>query len=456
MQNTKKWAKLSVAALALMAVSGEAYAGGFAIREQSAYYQGLSFAGNGTTGPSISSIFWNPATITGAGDGFTFESHNTVIIPDSEIKNSQFTTDPALSGPPLSVLDSNVNSGDIGSDAYVPASYSAYKVNEDIFLGLAINAPFGLGTKPEQNWAGQFYSRSSNVFSVNVNPLVGYKINEQLSVAVGLQVQYLDVTLKTGVPTALGFPSGSLEGDDTGFGATAGLSYKPFDGTELGLGYRSGISHKLEGTRNVPAVVAPLPEPASSTDITAKLITPDQVNFSFKQRVNESFRVLGTVEWTNWSRLKAPSVIADGTGDLEDTLAFNYDDGWFFALGGEYDYNEQLTLRAGLGYEISPIDDDIRSTRLPDSDRFWLSAGLSYQFNEDLAFDLGYSHIFVEDGDIDISGNHQDLITLPPAAGGGSLPFSGQSEAHVDIISASLRYRWGGSKHADEPIVTKY
>ncbi|MBA5777731.1 outer membrane protein transport protein [Stappia sp. F7233] len=447
MKETMKWAKLSVAALALVATSSEAFAGAFAIREQSAYYQGLSFAGYGTTGPSISSVFWNPATITGAGDGLTFESHNTVIIPDSEIKQSDYTANPALAG--LGVFDSNVNSGDIGNDAFVPSTYAAYKVNEDIFVGLAINAPFGLGTKPENNWAGQFYSRSSSAFSINVNPIAGYRINDQVSIAAGLQVQYLDVSLKRGVPTSLTLGTGILDGDDVGFGATAGITYKPFEGTEFGLGYRSAVSHKLEGDLTVPAVVFPAPTPGSVTPISAKLITPDQVNFSFKQRVNESFRVLGTVEWTNWSRLTEPKVVADANGATIQTLPFNYDDGWFFALGGEYDYNEQLTLRAGLAYEISPIDDDIRSTRLPDSDRIWVSGGLTYNFNHDLSFDLGYTHIFAEDGDIAIVQGHQDYNS-----GIGS--FTGQAESSVDIISASVRYRWGGPTHADEPITTKY
>ncbi|NRG17972.1 transporter [Rhizobiales bacterium] len=424
---TKTWAKLSVAAIALAAVNGEAFAGAFAIREQSSYYQGTSFAGYGTTGPSISSIFWNPATITGAGDGITFESHNTAIIPDSEIDG---TFAGVLTG----------SSGDIGNDAYVPATYTSYKVNEDIFLGLAVNAPFGLATKPNQNWNGQFYSRSSEIFSINVNPIAGYRISEKISVAVGLQVQYLDVTLKRANPlTPAPYASITLDGDDIGFGATAGISYKPFEGTEFGLGYRSGIAHDLDGDLNVLA----------NTAIEADLVTPDQVNFSFKQRINDSFRVLGTVEWTNWSRLGSPAIVSPSLGPVAD-LPLNYDDGWFFALGGEYDYNENLTLRAGLGYEISPIDDDIRSTRLPDADRLWLSGGLTYAVNDNLAFDFGYTHIFVEDADINIGPGHQDYNALIGT-------YVGESEAHVDIISASLRYRWGGpSEDRDHDTARKY
>ena len=43
------------------ATCGKALAGGFGI-EQSAYYQGMSFAGAAAGGESLSSISWNPAT----------------------------------------------------------------------------------------------------------------------------------------------------------------------------------------------------------------------------------------------------------------------------------------------------------------------------------------------------------------------------------------------------------
>ena len=47
----------------LVIATAQADAGGFAIREQSAYGQGTSFAGI-AAGGALSSMFWNPATIT--------------------------------------------------------------------------------------------------------------------------------------------------------------------------------------------------------------------------------------------------------------------------------------------------------------------------------------------------------------------------------------------------------
>ncbi len=50
----------------------------------------------------------------------------------------------------------------------LPATYSNYS-NDRLFIGLSGAAPFGLITKPDPVWAGQTYSRSSKIFSLNFN-----------------------------------------------------------------------------------------------------------------------------------------------------------------------------------------------------------------------------------------------------------------------------------------------
>jgi long-chain fatty acid transport protein len=115
----------AVSAAALAAAMGAAMAGGFAVREQSATAQGLSFAGAASGSGGLSSAFWNPATLT-MRPGWNSEYHFSGIIPTSKIKPTAGTS-PALRpfGP----------SGDIGQDAIVPAGYSAYQFNERVWGG---------------------------------------------------------------------------------------------------------------------------------------------------------------------------------------------------------------------------------------------------------------------------------------------------------------------------------
>ncbi|MEJ8474809.1 OmpP1/FadL family transporter [Roseibium algae] len=422
-----KSVNLTSTAIALGLMCGPAFAGGFALREQSAYYQGMSFAGNGTTGPSISSIFWNPATITGARDGFTFEAHNAFILPQAEIKGDHSVTVP---GP--STITTPFNTGDIGSDAWVGATYASYKVSDQVFLGFGLNAPYGLSTKPKDpNWPGAGYNRSSKVFSINANPIVGFKLNEMVSIAVGAQIQYIHVRLtNSAAAPVLSSGTTSLDGTSTAVGFTAGVTITPFEGTEIGLGFRSSVGHDVSGTVFLP-VAGSLP--VGSYSIKTKLITPEMVTLSAKQRITDNFRILGTFEWTNWSRLTEPKVLLEANDAQLTTLPFNYEDGYFLSVGGEYDFNEKITLRAGAAYEWSPVTTQTRSARLPDNDRIWVSAGSSYRFNDALSFDLGYTHIFGTDTDLKIVPGHQDYASTK-----GSL--TGEIDSSVDIFTASMRY----------------
>ncbi len=62
---------------------------------------------------------------------------------------------------------------------------------------------------------------------------------------------------------------------------------------------------------------------------------------------------------------------------------------------------EGLTLRIGGAYDQSPVPDAERRTpRLPDTDRYWLAIGASYEPNPRFKLDFGYTHIFMDDGHI--------------------------------------------------------
>jgi long-chain fatty acid transport protein len=131
-------------------------------------------------------------------------------------------------------------------------------------------------------------------------------------------------------------------------------------------------------------------------------------------------------------------------------LPFEYDDGWFFSAGAEFDVTERVALRAGVGYELSPLDDNNRTYRLPDNDRLWLSAGASVQATERVSFDLGYSFLKAADTDLEAS---ETFGGEGPDANG---PFSGEADSHVHIISAAVKVRFGGpAPSVMAPVVVK-
>ena len=72
----------------------------------------------------------------------------------------------------------------------------------------------------------------------------------------------------------------------------------------------------------------------------------------------------------------------------------DWQDTWLFSNGADYKIYSAFTVRGGIAYETSPIDD--QSTRMaviPDTDRVWLSLGASWYATKDLQFDVGATYL---------------------------------------------------------------
>lgn len=448
------------AASALLATGAQA--GGFALREQSTTHQGASFAGN-AAGNDLSAMFWNPAAAANK-QGFNTESHFSLIVPDAHINiTSASHANPVLNGAINSPAFGN-NSGDIGSLAMLGSSYMSYQFKNfdpNLFLGLAINSPYGLKTDLDRSfdsYKGAVVGRETKLLTMNINPTLAYQLSRNLSVGVGAQFQYA----KGRFSFATGLPSGQdtrFDGTGVAVGATAGLMWKPTATTTIGLGWRSQMSQDLDGAYiNTPGA-APganpaLPPGLRTVGATTTLELPNIITLSLRQELTPGMRMLGTVEWSQWSRFKELNLSATGNspasplsgvlvpsasgaatfgtvpGQTIGVLPANWSDGWFFALGAEYDVNRQLTVRAGGAYEISPVDNARkRLIGIPDNDRIWASLGASYKWSETMSFDIAYTHLFVKDGQL-----NRDSLS--------GFNVVGNVEASTDIISVAMKTRW--------------
>lgn len=400
-----------------ISATGTASAGGFEIREQSAFFSGTAYAGTAAGGSSLSSIFWNPATSSFAGNGITTDSNYTLVLPRAELHADSVT---GFGGAPVTG-DMDV---DIGRDAIIPASYMAWRYNDRIVFALSTNSAFGLTTKPDNiNWAGSGLATTSKLFSINATPSVSYQLTPNVSIGAGVQVQYVELKhLDTATYDA--------DADDIAFGAVAGINITPFRGTSIGVGYRSRISHDLKGS--IATKPGAIPFAFLNGDIAAELDTPDKVTFSFRQEVTNRARLLGSVEWTNWSILGEVPVMLPPTPPSPGQIVFNWEDGWSYSLGGEYDVTPRLTVRAGITYEESPIQQpSSRLIQLPDSNRIWFGLGASYAWSDTTTINVSYLHVELE----------EERFARESLIGNDGGTITGTSDVSADAISVGLTMR---------------
>ena len=424
-------------AFALVAAAPEVQASAFALAEQGASGLGNAFAGAAAVAEDASTVWWNPAGMSRlpAGKHLLFAGH--LIVPSTKFNNR-------ASIPAALQTTGTGNGGDAGDPAFVPNVYFAMNLNPTWNFGVGVNVPFGLATEYDNDWIGRFQGITSEVKTLNINPSASYKFSDRASLGFGISYQRAEIDLVSAVnysaaaggalgPNLEGRNTTSVDGDAWGF--NIGTLFDIGPATRVGIHYRSSLDYETDGTTsfsNVPAPLAASPL-VSNSNVKLDLETPASLSFSVAHKMSDRLELLADATWTEWSKIdRLPLIRTSGpaSGATLDTLTFNFDDVWRIAVGANYKWNGPWTLRAGVAFDQSPVPNaDVRSVRLPDNDRYWLSLGASYQASRSGRFDVGYTFIKVKDADI-----NNDQRT----AGRGLV--NGTYEGTVNILSVQYQH----------------
>jgi long-chain fatty acid transport protein len=448
--------RLSYFLFILLFLAGQqASAAGFGITEQSVSGLGNAFAGGSASAEDASTVFLNPAGMTRLqGTRFTAGLH--YIMPSTKFSNQGSTINPLLGGAPLT----GGNGGDAGVDALVPNLYYVRDINERWKFGLGIGAPFGLSSSYDDDWVGRYHALDSELKTININPALAVKLNDQVSLGFGISAMYSEARLTNAVDFSAGClgsaplatcgalglttPQGTdgeaeVQGDDWGFGFNIGLLWQATDATRIGAHYRSRTKHTLEGDADFVYPSAGAVTFATGAglidgaDVTADLTTPDSFSVSIYHDINPQWAVMADYTWTNWSVFDELRIEFD-TGASDSVVTTDWNDTDRFSVGLNYRHNSAWLWRAGVAYDEGATPDAARRTpRVPDEDRTWLAVGFNYQPSDNMNIDVGYTHLWVDDARVQKQAVGED-------AGRGAL--RGEWDADVDIISAQVNWQF--------------
>jgi long-chain fatty acid transport protein len=139
------------------------------------------------------------------------------------------------------------------------------------------------------------------------------------------------------------------------------------------------------------------------------------------------------VDWANWSRFHELRVNAVNPAQPDDVTVANWKDSWLFAVGAEFQPNEQWTFRAGVALDESPVPSATLEPRVPDADRTWVSAGFTYHASANIDLSATVGHLFLPDRNVSLSA-------LQPANQlRGNL--TGKTSSSVNVIGLQFSYR---------------
>jgi long-chain fatty acid transport protein len=277
--------------------------------------------------------------------------------------------------------------------------FLAVPCNSRVALGFGYFTPFGLGSDWPADWGGRYITTFSRLKTYNLNPVISLKLTDNLSVAGGVNFLWSDVRLRRKIPVIpkpLIDGKSDLTGTGMGVGANFGLLYEPLQGVKLGVSYRSPISVDHSGRLELsfPAFVRNTPR---SVGGSAKLLYPPSLTFGVSVNRFQPLTFNVDATWTGWSTYKQLEVKLNQAIPVSGRLASsiltekNWHDAWALRFGANWRVKENMKIRAGYTFDMTPVPDSTLEPQVADSNRhifaigaetkIWkLTLGIAYNF----------------------------------------------------------------------------
>ena len=417
---TKNKITLALAITAAIGISNQASAAGFQLAEYSATGLGRAFAGEAAMADNASAQFRNPAMLT--------------YLKGIQISTGAIYVDPNIDIDGSHTLFGQTSTSDFANNAIIPNFYFSRPLTDKATIGIAFGTHFGMRTDLGTDFKASMFGNQAEVHTVEINPNLGYKINDQLSVGAG--VRYVMASGHFGAASPITLPGminkgqhlKYMEGEDNAWGWQAGTAWQINANNRIGISYQSAVKLNLEGHAS-----------GIGFDGTGKgsyagslpIELPASAEIASFHQIDDQWAVHASVNWTDWSafeKLEANIPQLGGNKKIKDE---NWKDNYRFAIGTTYQATNKLVLRSGVAYDTSAVDEANRTQTIPETDRTWLSIGAGYAWSENLTLDAGFTYIFAKDANMKETDK-----------GLGNQQFNGQTSGHIWLAGVQASYRF--------------
>jgi long-chain fatty acid transport protein len=440
--------------LAVSGVAATAQAGGFYVPEVGPRAVGMAGAMTAQSDErDTSAIFHNPAGLAGP-KGTRIQVAGNLFFPNVEFWRAPLT-DPSTGD--RVQFSRTRNSNRVSGAPYIGVASDVGV--DDLAIGLAVYAPFGAHLVYPRDSPARYVVTEVNLRSIYVSPTVAYELFDRLSLGVGLNYIYSDLSLDqvnsvlflTGDPAFSPNPDPELDGitqlrgrDTASFSANIGVQYRdPEDTYAFGVSVMTPTRLNFDGdARVINEQVSPLVDD-DGNELAPGGVRDDKFGMEYPLpmvlRVGAMFRphpqvmVAADYNWQRWKTFDEVTVEFDNNYELLPTPgAFMHDvvieqhwtNSHSLRLGTEVaplpPDRLPLWLRGGVVLDQSPIPDAYFDILAPDSDKVGLSVGGGYTIaagpRVKVDLDLAFMHLMLAErnigptqvGSTELTGNDDD------------------------------------------------
>jgi long-chain fatty acid transport protein len=322
-----------------------------------------------------------------------------------------------------------------GADSAHHPTFSKFK------FGLAAYTPFGSTIKWQDGWSGKYNLTSIQLFAVFIQPTISFKINEKWGIGAGFEYATGKVNLQQDVP--VWFQDGTaghatIQGNASGFGANAGIYFKPNNKLSFGLTYRSQVNMNVSkgtATFNVPASTA---SNFPSGGFTGGLPLPQEITLGIAYKATNKLTLAFDASWVGWHSYDTVTFkYSNPTPILAETkLPRNYSSGYSFRLGGQYQLGKNWVGRLGVAYMVSPVQNGYVTPDIPDANHISASIGLGYNAGKHFSFNASFLFENIS------RKNTTNYNTVIPTSGMTIYPLTGNYNVFIFAPGLSISYKF--------------
>lgn len=361
------------------------HAAAFAVYDQSATYLGNAYAGTSSAIQDASTSFYNPA-------GLKYLNKNQVVV-SGVYNNSQAKISNANGLDSAGDVITGTNPSKPSNNILIPGFNASYQVNERVALGFSVVELFATDLKYSSTSIARYMATTTKISTVDISPSIGIMFHKKFYVGAALDVLKTNVNISSSVAwggglESLGYVNNNMNDWSTGF--HAGVLFKPTTKLRMGLVYFSSFSLHLAGSTNFFETL----DFGNPNQATSNFQLPDQINYSLTYDIGKKCICMAEVAWTHWSKIKTVTINYNSSA-LPGVLVFNFKNVWRVALGGDYIVNNKFTLKAGVSYDQSPVNNDHKTVRVPENDRYMGALGLRYTYNKWFSLVGAYSYTYM-------------------------------------------------------------
>jgi len=398
-------------------IAQPALGAGLILYEINAPTTGTASAGWSALATDASTAFTNPAGMTRL-DRSQLLAGGQPLIVDSQFDREAGTTGVGGDG------------GNAGGVLPSIGGFYAHELGEKWRLGVGLTSYFGLGLDYDKDWVGRYYAQEGNFITLIAAPSAAYRVNDWLSVGGSVGAVYGRFKSKSAINNFRdSLPDGQLEYKDGAVGVvgSVGLLVEPFENARFGLTYYSPVDLCFEDRPSLTGVGNGLQLLLDASGVAGQKVKldftlPQWIMVSGVWEPIEDLAIMANANWQDWSQFGYVDVNIDTV--LDRTIDANYKDTFHLAIGAQYRLAKPWLLMAGFAYDSSPVNTSNRSVALPLDRQLRYALGAQYDWNENLTLGLAYEFLYAGSGNIrqsrpnagtlvgDYSPNHIQFVNV--------------------------------------------